>query len=154
MFEGLGSKLLALLGGGSVAAAKGGRMSAAAPARAKVAASGAGKTKSRSKPRPKPRTHPIPMTPERADLIRNAMKIHRAKQRILDDLSDEHRQKLVAMAMRAFLNEARDLPAARPAAPPDRLRTMAPAKGEGTRDTPRTPAGGPARPAGGRPRGG
>lgn len=48
------------------------------------------------------------MTPERAELIRNAMEVHRAKKAILDDLDDEQKQKLVAMALRAFLNEGRD----------------------------------------------
>lgn len=48
------------------------------------------------------------MTPERAELIRNAMQVRRAKQQILADLSDEQRQKMALMAMRAFLNEGRD----------------------------------------------
>ncbi|MFA7430546.1 MAG: hypothetical protein WCZ23_10350 [Rhodospirillaceae bacterium] len=46
------------------------------------------------------------MTPQRAELIRNAIKIHRAKKHILADLTDEQRQKLVAMAMSAFLGQA------------------------------------------------
>lgn len=50
------------------------------------------------------------MTPERAELIRNAMRIHRAKQNILADLDDAQRQKLVLLAMRAFLNEGREPP--------------------------------------------
>lgn len=45
------------------------------------------------------------MTPQRAELIRNALEVQRAKKMILADLDDEHKQKLVAMAMRAFLNE-------------------------------------------------
>ncbi len=49
---------------------------------------------------------PKVMTPQRAELIRNAIRIHRAKKKILADLSDEQREKLMAMAMRAFLNEA------------------------------------------------
>lgn len=48
------------------------------------------------------------MTPQRAELIRNAMEVHRAKKAILDDLDDEQKQKLVAMALRAFLNEGRE----------------------------------------------
>lgn len=48
------------------------------------------------------------MTPERAELIRNAMQVRRAKQQILADLSDEQRQKMALMAMRAFLNEGRE----------------------------------------------
>lgn len=50
------------------------------------------------------------MTPERAELIRNAMRIHRAKQKVLADLDDKQRQKLVLLAMRAFLNEGREPP--------------------------------------------
>ncbi len=48
------------------------------------------------------------MTPERAELLRKAMEVHRAKQTVLADLSDEQRQKLVAMAIRQLLNEGRD----------------------------------------------
>lgn len=48
------------------------------------------------------------MTPEREELIRQAMQVRRAKQQILADLDDEQRQKLAAMAIRAFLNEGRE----------------------------------------------
>lgn len=48
------------------------------------------------------------MTPQRAELIRNAMEVHRAKKAILADLDDEQKQRLVALALRAFLNEGRD----------------------------------------------
>lgn len=48
------------------------------------------------------------VTPERAELIRRAMEVRRAKQKILMDLSDEQRQKLAVMAVRAFLNEGKD----------------------------------------------
>ncbi len=48
------------------------------------------------------------MTPERAELIRKAMEVRRAKQQILADLSDEQRQKLAVMAIRAFLNEGKE----------------------------------------------
>lgn len=48
------------------------------------------------------------MTPQRAELIRNALEVQRAKKAILADLDDEQKQKLVAMALRAFLNEGRD----------------------------------------------
>lgn len=48
------------------------------------------------------------MTAERSALIRRAMEVHRAKQAILVDLDDEQKQKLVAMALRAFLNEGRE----------------------------------------------
>ncbi len=45
------------------------------------------------------------MTPERQELIRGAMKIHRAKMKILDDLSDEDKKKLYVAAVKAFLRE-------------------------------------------------
>ncbi|ABC21017.1 hypothetical protein [Rhodospirillum rubrum] len=48
------------------------------------------------------------MTPERAELIRKAMQVHGAKQKILANLSDEQRQRLVMTAMRTLLNEGRD----------------------------------------------
>lgn len=48
------------------------------------------------------------MTPERAELLRNAMEVRKAKQQILADLNDEQRQKLVAVALRALLNEGRE----------------------------------------------
>ncbi len=48
------------------------------------------------------------LTEERAELIRQAMKVRAAKQTILADLSDEDRAKLVAAAMKALLNEGRD----------------------------------------------
>lgn len=48
------------------------------------------------------------MTPDRAELIRQAMAVRQAKQTILADLSDEQRQKLVAVAMKRLLNEGRD----------------------------------------------
>jgi hypothetical protein len=56
------------------------------------------------------------MTPERQELLRRAMEIQSAKQKIFDALSDEKKQELVAMTMRKALNE-------RPAAaPPKRPR--------------------------------
>ncbi len=48
------------------------------------------------------------MTPERAELIRQAMQVRKAKQTILADLSDEERQKLVALAMKKLMNEGRE----------------------------------------------
>ncbi len=48
------------------------------------------------------------MTPERAELIRQAMQVRAAKQTILADLDDETRAKLVATAMKALLNEGHD----------------------------------------------
>jgi hypothetical protein len=50
-----------------------------------------------------------PMTPERAELIRNAQRVHKAKRKILDALSDEDRAKLVGLAITSFLAEARDI---------------------------------------------
>lgn len=45
------------------------------------------------------------MTPDRAELIRHAMQVRKAKQTILADLDDAARAKLVAAAMKALLNE-------------------------------------------------
>lgn len=56
------------------------------------------------------------VTPERAELLRNAMAVHKAKRKILDDLSDEDRAKLVALAITSFLNEGRDEPEKAPPA--------------------------------------
>ncbi len=43
-----------------------------------------------------------PATRERRELIQNAIKIHGAKSKIFENLSDEERQKLHAMAMTVF----------------------------------------------------
>ena len=43
----------------------------------------------------------------RAELMREAMRVHKAKRKILDHLSDEDRAKLVGMAILTFLNEGR-----------------------------------------------
>jgi hypothetical protein len=51
---------------------------------------------------------PNAATPQRRELIANAMAVHRAKQKILADLSDEDRAKLIAMAIVSFLNEGSD----------------------------------------------
>ena len=53
------------------------------------------------------------MTPERQALLRRAMEIQSAKQKIFDALSDEKKRELVAMTMRKALNE-------RPAAAPQK----------------------------------
>ncbi len=45
------------------------------------------------------------MTPARAELIKNAMAVHKAKQTILAELSDENRAKLVLLALRMLMNE-------------------------------------------------
>lgn len=45
------------------------------------------------------------VTEDRAELIRRAMEIRRAKQQIFADLSDEQRQKLVAIAIKKLLHE-------------------------------------------------
>ncbi|HIJ61097.1 MAG TPA: hypothetical protein HPQ04_00245 [Rhodospirillaceae bacterium] len=47
-------------------------------------------------------------TPDRAELIKQAMKVRAAKQVILADLDDATRAKLVAVAMKAMLNEGRE----------------------------------------------
>jgi enoyl-CoA hydratase/carnithine racemase len=43
------------------------------------------------------------VTPERQALINNAMAVHRVKRQILDELDDESRAKLVAMAITTLL---------------------------------------------------
>ncbi len=48
------------------------------------------------------------MTPERQELIQHAMKVRTAKAKILDDLSDEHKQKLYALAIKTLLREGKD----------------------------------------------
>ena len=45
------------------------------------------------------------ITPDRAELIRQAMQVRAAKQTILADLGDEDRARLVALAMKALLHE-------------------------------------------------
>lgn len=45
------------------------------------------------------------VTPERQALIAQAMAVHRAKQKILADLDDESRAKLVAMAITTLLRQ-------------------------------------------------
>lgn len=45
------------------------------------------------------------ITPDRAELIRQAMQVRQAKQTILAELGDEDRARLVAVAMKALLNE-------------------------------------------------
>jgi len=48
------------------------------------------------------------MTENRAQLLKQAQDIHRAKRQILDALSDEDRARLVSMAILTFLNEGRE----------------------------------------------
>lgn len=50
----------------------------------------------------------LPMTPKRAELMKEAMRVHKAKRKILDNLSDEARAQLVAMAITTLLNEGRE----------------------------------------------
>ncbi len=50
------------------------------------------------------------MTPERQELIAHAMKVRTAKAKILDDLNDEDKQKLYAIAIKAMLREGDDEP--------------------------------------------
>lgn len=49
---------------------------------------------------------PPAVSPERAELIRNAQRVHKAKRKILDALSDEDRARLLAVAITSFLAEA------------------------------------------------
>lgn len=50
------------------------------------------------------------VTPERAELVRNAMAVHKAKQTILADLSSEDRARLVASAITTLLHSETDPP--------------------------------------------
>jgi hypothetical protein len=45
------------------------------------------------------------MTPERQELLRRAMEIQGAKQKIFDALSDDKKKELVALAMRSALKD-------------------------------------------------
>jgi len=77
------------------------------------------------KPVAKPVSQPVakapPRTLQRAELIREAMEVHRAKRKILDDLSDDSRAKLVAMAVLAMLGQ-------KPPAPTDNRGRRPPPK--------------------------
>ncbi|MBF0355717.1 MAG: hypothetical protein HQL43_10830 [Alphaproteobacteria bacterium] len=55
-----------------------------------------------SVPAPKER----PLTPERSQLLSQAMSIYRSKQAILADLSEEQRQMLVTVALKTFFNQS------------------------------------------------
>ncbi len=48
------------------------------------------------------------VSPERAELIKHAMEVHRAKAKILNDLDDATREKLVALALKQLLNQDQD----------------------------------------------
>ncbi len=48
---------------------------------------------------------PPASTLSREELVRRASQVRRAKQRLLDDLNDEQRHKLVAIALKTLLNE-------------------------------------------------
>lgn len=63
----------------------------------------------------KPQTRP--MTPEREELIANAVRIHREKVKVLDELDPEAREKLAVMAMMAL--DPDSLPKAGNAGPVD-----------------------------------
>ena len=69
---------------------------------------GAAKQRGGGKPAAAPAQAQDMVTPDRAELIRQAMRVRAAKQTILADLDDETRAKLVATAMRALLNEGRN----------------------------------------------
>ena len=89
-------------------------------AQAAVVKPAAKKAKAKAKPKPKPKPAASAkdaaiaqvqaqakdlLTPDRAELIQNAMKVRAAKQTILANLDDESRARLVATAMKALLNE-------------------------------------------------
>ncbi len=48
------------------------------------------------------------MTPERQELIRQAMEVQRAQSKILDDLGDEDKQRLHALALKHLLGKQPD----------------------------------------------
>ncbi len=74
---------------------------------ARVAPAGGGSERERNIAAIQARMQDI-ATPERQELLRRAMEVRRAKQQILADLSDEDRQKLVALAMKKLLREGRE----------------------------------------------
>ncbi len=45
-----------------------------------------------------------PLTPEREELIRRAVEVHREKSQILDDPPEELRDRLTALALRTYLH--------------------------------------------------
>jgi len=47
----------------------------------------------------------VAMTPERRELIRHAMEVQQAKSKIIDDLEDEDKRKLYALAIKMMLRE-------------------------------------------------
>ncbi|MGE5504942.1 MAG: hypothetical protein ACM31L_11010 [Actinomycetota bacterium] len=72
----------------------------------------------------KPKTAAAPpASPQRAELIRQAQQVHKAKRKILDALSDEDRAKLVAMAISSFLAEAPKDDAPKPPKPKPKPNT-------------------------------
>lgn len=50
---------------------------------------------------------PADLSPERAALVKQALEVRRAKQKIFDHLNDEDRARLVAMAVLAFMQQGR-----------------------------------------------
>jgi hypothetical protein len=51
---------------------------------------------------------PRPMTPERKKIIENAMAVQRAKANIFNDLNDEQKQRLYALAVKTLLRQGPD----------------------------------------------
>jgi len=51
---------------------------------------------------------PIKMTPERKKIIDDAMAVQRAKATIFNDLNDDQKQKLYALAVKALLRQGPD----------------------------------------------
>lgn len=68
------------------------------------------KPKAKAKPAPAKAGGARAMTPQRAELLKNAMAVHKAKRKILDDLSDEDRARLVALAITSLMNEGAEPP--------------------------------------------
>lgn len=67
------------------------------------------------KPKPKPaKARPGAVSPQRAELLKNAMAVHKAKRKILDELSDEDRARLVALAITSLMNEGGEPPTDKP----------------------------------------
>jgi len=95
-----------LFGLGGTGGKPGGKSGRAATGKAAARGRGAGDARAQALDQIRASQDKV-MTPEREQLIRQAMEVRRAKQAVLKDLDDEQRQKLVATAMRAFLNEGR-----------------------------------------------
>jgi len=83
---------------------------------------------------PRPNRQPEPLSPERAALLAEAIRIHRAKRALLEDLADEDRFLLRIMAHQ-ILGDGGDKPPdeTTPANAPATPRTSPPPRDPGTR---------------------